>query len=76
MEQKYLTSRSEYSRHGYAIDAILIDPEAVSAPIRIEEEFDTPDDQLQKIVNNATRANIAKVWVRGKKVVDSTITNV
>ena len=61
---------------GCAFDAILIDPEAVSAPIRINEEFDTPDDQLQKIVNNATRANIAKVWVHGKIVVDSNTTNV
>jgi guanine deaminase len=56
---------------GYAFDAILIDPEAVSAPIRINDEFDTLDDQLQKIVNNATRANIATVWVSGIKVAGS-----
>ena len=72
---KVLDLQVERFEDGCAFDAILIDPEAFSAPIRINEEFDTPDDQLQKIVNNATRANIAKVWVHGKKVVDST-TNV
>lgn len=52
---------------GFLLDAILVDPEAKAAPIRIDDRLDTLDDQLQKIVNGATRANIAGVWVGGKR---------
>lgn len=53
---------------GYLFDAILIEAEATSAPIHINDDLDTLDDQLQKIVNGATRANIAATWVSGAKV--------
>lgn len=53
---------------GYMFDAILVDAEAASAPIRIDDELDTLDEQLQKIINGATRANIAATWVSGANV--------
>ena len=52
---------------GRLFDAILLDPEAVAAPIRIDDRLDTLDDQLQKIINGATRGNIVGVWVGGKR---------
>ena len=53
---------------GYQFDAILIDTDAPSAPILIEDDMDSLDDVLQKIVNSATRANIAATWVSGAMV--------
>ncbi len=52
---------------GCLFDAILLDPEAEAAPIRIDDQIDTLDDQLQRIINGATRANIVDVWVSGKR---------
>lgn len=52
---------------GHQFDAILIDTEAPSAPIGIEEAEDGTDDVLQKIVMGATRANIDRTWVAGKE---------
>ena len=52
---------------GYQFDAVLIDTEAPSAPIYIEDEEDALDDRLQKIVMTATRANIDKTWVAGNE---------
>jgi len=53
---------------GYQFDAILVDTEAPTAPILVEEDSDSLDDVLQKIVNSATRANIATTWVNGKAI--------
>ena len=53
---------------GCQFDAILIDADAPAAPILVEDDADTLDDVLQKIVNNATRANIATTWVSGRQV--------
>lgn len=53
---------------GYQFDAILVAPDAVSSPIFIDDELDTLDDQLQKIIYSATRANILSTWVSGKNV--------
>lgn len=53
---------------GRQFDAILVDPQAQSAPILIDDELDTLDDQLQKIIMTATRANIVGTWVGGVQV--------
>lgn len=53
---------------GYNLDAILVDAAQPSAPISIDETMDSPDDILQKIINGATRANIATTWVSGRAV--------
>ena len=53
---------------GCHFDAILVDPDAAAAPMALHEDFDTLDDQLQKIVNLAARANIAAVWTQGRLV--------
>ncbi|WP_315924072.1 hypothetical protein [Mesorhizobium sp. SP-1A] len=39
------------------------------------EGEDTAEDIFQKIVLNATRANVASVWVRGRKVRTARQTN-
>ena len=56
-------------RLGHEFDALLIDTRARASNIHISAADDTPDDAFQKIVLNATRANIAKVWVGGRAVV-------
>lgn len=53
---------------GYKLDAILIDANMHAAPISMDETMDSPDDILQKIINGATRANIATTWVAGRAV--------
>jgi len=53
---------------GCFFDAVVIDPEAPAAPIRLDDGLDTLDEQMQKIVNLATRANIAGVWTQGRRV--------
>lgn len=53
---------------GYQFDAILVDADAPTAPIFVEDGMDSLDDVLQKIINTATRANIATTWVAGKSV--------
>lgn len=53
---------------GYQFDAILVDADAPNAPILVEDGMDSLDDVLQKIINTATRANIANTWVAGKAV--------
>ena len=50
---------------GYQFDAVLIDTEAPSAPIGIEDAEDGTDDVLQKIIMGTTRANIGSTWVAG-----------
>jgi guanine deaminase len=46
---------------------LLIDCRAPASNIAIRAGDDTLDDAFQKIVLNATRANIAGVWVSGRK---------
>lgn len=53
---------------GYQFDAILVDADMPATPILVEDDMDSLDDVLQKIVNTATRANIATTWVAGKAV--------
>ncbi len=55
-------------RTGHEFDALVIDTAAVSSNIRKYPTYDTLEDVFQKIVLNATRANIATVWVSGRKV--------
>lgn len=53
---------------GCRFDAILVDADAPTSPILVEDDTDSLDDVLQKIVNGATRANIAATWVSGRAV--------
>ncbi|MBZ9962284.1 guanine deaminase [Mesorhizobium sp. BR1-1-2] len=55
-------------RVGHEFDALLIDTMAKASNIHISMADDTLDDVFQKIVLNAARANIAKVWVSGRTV--------
>ena len=50
---------------GQQFDAVLVNTNAVSAPISIDKKEETLDDMLQRIVMNATRANVATTWVAG-----------
>ena len=52
---------------GCPFDAVLIDAEAPSAPIYVDDGDETSDDVLQKLVMTATRANIRTTWVAGKE---------
>lgn len=56
---------------GCMFDAILVAPDAKSAPILLDDELDTMDEQLQKIVYLATRSNITSTWVSGKNVMSA-----
>ena len=53
---------------GYAFDAILIDPTVSASNLHFWPRLDSPSDLLQKIIYNADRRNISKVWVRGQLV--------
>ena len=55
---------------GYRFDAILVDTDIPDSAVRVFDDVDSPDDVFQKIVYTANRANIRKVWVDGKVVVD------
>ena len=52
----------------YAFDAIVVDTNAPDSNLTIWEEMDTGDDILQKIIYNADRRNIKRVWVQGNPV--------
>ena len=54
---------------GLEFDALLVDTKAASSNIGVRPGDDTAEDIFQKIVLNATRANIAGVWVSGRRVV-------
>lgn len=56
-------------RTGQEFDALLIDTKVAASNVRIRTEDDTLEDAFQKIVLNATRANITSVWVNGRNVV-------
>lgn len=53
---------------GYMFDAFLLAPNAAASPILMNDDLDTLDEQLQKIIYLATRANITSTWVSGKMV--------
>jgi guanine deaminase len=55
---------------GYLFDAIVIDATVADGNIILWDDIDSPEDVFQKIVYNAARNNIRKVWVHGRKVVD------
>jgi guanine deaminase len=52
---------------GYQFDAIMVDANAPGSNVYIYPD-DTQGDVLQKIIYNASRANVAKVWVAGRAV--------
>jgi guanine deaminase len=54
-------------RLGYRFDALVIDSAAAGSNLRLYAE-DSPSDIMQKIICNASQANVAKVWVDGKLV--------
>ena len=51
---------------GYQFDAIVIDTRAAGSDIYIDTAEDTPEDRLQKIIYNARRNNISRIWVDGR----------
>ena len=53
---------------GYAFDAIVVDTRIPDSNLMVWTELDTDDDILQKIIYNADRRNIARVWVQGRAV--------
>ena len=53
---------------GYAMDAIAVDCAAADSNIWLWDGEDSDADVLQKIMHNATRANVAQVWVQGQRV--------
>ncbi len=55
---------------GYRFDAIMIEANRPDSNLVTWADTDTGDDVLQKIVNNAVRQDIRKVWVEGRLVVD------
>lgn len=55
---------------GYRFDAILVDPAAPEGGVSLFPDLDGPEAVFQKIVYGATRANIRRVFVDGRTVVD------
>jgi guanine deaminase len=53
---------------GYRFDAIIVDTYAEKGTIRLFEERDSGADILQKIIFTASKANIAGVFVDGRRV--------
>ena len=53
---------------GYEFDAIVVDTGAPDSNLIIWEDMDDGDDILQKIIYNADRRNIKRVWVQGEQV--------
>jgi guanine deaminase len=53
---------------GYQFDALLIDQDASGSNIRTWPGLDSPEDIFQKIVLNAMRTNIKRIWVGGDYV--------
>ena len=50
---------------GYAFDAIVIDTHIENTNLAVWADLDDVEDVLQKIIYNAGRQNIRKVWVQG-----------
>ena len=57
-------------RPGYAFDAFVVDTAAADSNLVIWKEFDSTEDVLQKIIYNAGRTNIQRVWVQGSPVLE------
>ena len=55
-------------RPGFEFDAIVIDAGATDSDFRVWTELDDGDEVLQKIIYNANRRNISRVWVGGRQV--------
>ena len=55
---------------GYAFDAIIVDTSVPDSNLIIWEDMDRGDDILQKIIYNADRRNIRRVWVQGELLKD------
>ena len=53
---------------GYYFDAIVVDLDAEDSNVVMWPELDGQEDLLQKILSNANRQNICKVWVNGQTV--------
>ena len=53
---------------GYAFDAMIVDTGAPDSNLIIWEDLDDGDNILQKIIYNADRRNIKRVWVQGEAV--------
>ena len=53
---------------GCHFDAVLVDTTAPHGTIRLFDGLDAPEDVLAKIVYTASRANLADVWVAGRRV--------
>lgn len=51
---------------GYSFDAIVVDTELPESNLATWDDLDAVDDVLQKIIYNADRRNIVRVWVQGK----------
>ena len=53
---------------GYQFDAVLIDTLVSDSNVIVWPQLDTPEAVFQKIVYNARRCNIQRVWVQGEVV--------
>jgi guanine deaminase len=58
---------------GRHFDAVLVDTAAPQGTIRLFDGFDDHEAVLQKIIYTASRANIADVWVGGRRVAGSAL---
>lgn len=52
-------------KEGYAFDAIVVDTKVADSNLVVWDELDDVEGILQKIIYNADRQNIRKVWVQG-----------
>ncbi len=46
----------------------MIDTDVAESNLIVWDEIDDDEDVLQKIIYNADRSNISKVWVQGKQI--------
>ncbi len=53
---------------GYAMDAMVVDTDVTDSNLLTWHGIDDVEDVLQKIIYNADRNNISKVWVQGNLV--------
>lgn len=53
---------------GYAFDAMVVDAGVPDTNLILWDDLDEGDDRVQKIVYNAERRNITRVWVQGRRV--------
>jgi guanine deaminase len=54
-------------REGFSFDAILIDARVANSNLRVDQSH-TPEQILQRIIYNASRANIRQAWVANRPV--------